>query len=581
VSSSLPPSPAHLHSLGTDELLQVAVEIRQRILSVCLTHGGHLGASLGAVELAIALHSVFESPREPILWDVGHQAYAHKLLTGRSDRFDTLRQAGGISGFLSRKESAHDVLGAGHSSTSLSFGLALAWEKQRSSATQSDWTIAVIGDGALSSGLALEALHQLDTLDTAPMLIVLNDNQMSISPNVGGIAGLLGRGEAPEWFDLLGCDFVGPVDGHDLETLLGTLRGIRANPRGRPVVLHVLTQKGKGYAPAEEQPAHYHGVSPVGAGGGTPGKSYSEVFGEALCGLAEADEKVVAITPAMAEGSGLVGYRKQFPERFVDTGIAEAHAVTFAAGLAAQGLKPVVSIYSTFLQRAVDSVIHDVALQELPVVFAVDRAGLVGADGPTHHGNFDLAYLGMIPGMHLYCPSTAQDLSLQLKHCLSDSERKAPAAIRYPRGVAPSISGQPGALELRWNSQPSSEPRVVALALGAAEKRVLSAVSQLSATERSDVAVLTVLRAKPFPVELIEFLRARPGVPVVWVEDGVARGGCGEALLSELGPRTSAFQLLAYPDRFIDQGTVSQQEAWVGSDVAAILRAIRSAREAH
>ncbi len=566
--------------MGTDELLQVAVEIRQRILSVCLTHGGHLGASLGAVELAISLHAVFESPREPILWDVGHQAYAHKLLTGRADRFDTLRQAGGVSGFLSRKESAHDVLGAGHSSTSLSFGLALAWEKHRSPATQSDWTIAVIGDGALSSGLALEALHQLDTLDTAPMLIVLNDNQMSISPNVGGIAGLLGRGEAPEWFELLGCDFVGPVDGHDLETLLGTLRGIRANPRGRPVVLHVLTQKGKGYAPAEEQPAHYHGVSPVGTSGGASGKSYSEVFGETLCSLAEADEKIIAITPAMAEGSGLVGYRKQFPERFIDTGIAEAHAVTFAGGLAAQGLKPVVSIYSTFLQRAVDSVIHDVALQELPVVLAVDRAGLVGADGPTHHGNFDLAYLGMIPGMSLYCPSTAQDLSLQLSHCLADKERKGPAAIRYPRGVAPSVPGQLGALELRWNSKGNAELRVIAIALGAAEKRVLKAFGQLSDEERFDVAVVTVLKAKPFSAELLEFLRSRPGVPVVWVEDGVARGGCGEALLDALGKRSESFQVLAYPDRFIDHGTVAQQEAWAGSDVDAIVRAIRSAREA-
>lgn len=578
MSPSLPPSPAHLHSLGTDELQQVAVEIRQRILSVCLTQGGHLGASLGAVELAIALHAVFESPREPILWDVGHQAYAHKLLTGRADRFDTLRQAGGISGFLSRKESEHDVLGAGHSSTSLSFGLALAWKKNRAALTRTDWTIAVIGDGALSSGLALEALHQLDTLDTAPMLIVLNDNQMSISPNIGGIAGLLGRGEAPEWFELLGCDFVGPVDGHDLETLLGTLRGIRANPRGRPVVLHVLTQKGKGYAPAEEQPAHYHGVSPVGAGAGSGGKSYSEVFGDALCALAEKDEKIVAITPAMAEGSGLVGYRKQFPERFVDTGIAEAHAVTFAAGLAAQGLKPVVSIYSTFLQRAIDSVIHDVALQDLPVLFAVDRAGFVGADGPTHHGTFDLAYLGMIPGMQIFCPSTAEDLATQLSFCLSEGERMSPAAIRYPRGVAPSVAGQSGALDLRWHSTKGDEPRVIALALGSAEKRVLSAVQQLSAPEKEGVTVITVLRAKPFPKPLLEYLRARPGVPVIWVEDGVARGGCGEALLRELGTRTREFQVLAYPDRFIESGTVSQQEAWVGADGPSILRAIRQAQ---
>ncbi len=573
MSPRIPQDPARLKALGIEELPLLADELRQRILAACLKNGGHLGASLGAVELAIALHRVFDSPAEPIIWDVGHQAYAHKLLTGRAAQFDTLRTTGGISGFLSRAESAHDVFGAGHSSTSISAALAMAWTRGQDPATRAQWSVAVIGDGGLTAGLALEALTQVSSLPTAPLLIVLNDNQMSISANVGGIASLLSQGRAGELFELLGCDYLGPVDGHDLSLLIGTLDGIRRTGATRPVVLHVMTQKGKGYAPAEEHPSGYHGISPVAQAKletatqlpGPKQRSFSEAFGAALVGLAERDERVVAVTAAMSEGTGLSGFARKFPERLFDVGIAEPHAVTFGAGLAAAGMRPVVAIYSTFLQRGLDGIIHDVALQGLPVTFAIDRAGLVGADGPTHHGAFDLAYLGMIPGLTVYCPATEADLQLQLERSLRST---GPTAIRYPRGTAPQGGG--GEAELRVHHE-AKAPKLQLLALGSAESRVAAAYRGLPEGLREQVSFSTVLCAKPFPGLLLERLRAAPHVPVLWVEDGTVRGGAGQALLAEIqASHRAEFRILGYPDAFVPHGAMPDLERALGLSPGAI-----------
>ena len=413
-----------LKQMGAEELAALCEEIRQEIVAVCLKNGGHLGASLGTVEIAVALHRIFDSPQDKIVWDVGHQAYAHKLITGRAGRFKTLRTYGGLSGFLSREESEHDAFGAGHSSTSLSAALGFAYRSDH-------WTVAVIGDGGLTAGLSFEALNNVHSPNQfGPFLVVLNDNQMSISENVGGIHQILSQGRAAEYFNLFGFDYVGPIDGHDLPTLLATLNGIHAAKTSRPILLHLMTQKGKGYSPAEARPAYYHGVGPAQPSdvsgktkplteAASPEKSWSDLFCEALIRAAEHDSKIVAITAAMSDGTGLIPFAEKFPERFFDVGIAEPHAATFAAGLAANGWKPVCAIYSTFLQRSFDALIHDIALQNLPVIFAVDRAGLVGADGPTHHGAFDLAYAGLIPGTRIYTPEFGLDLEGALTSALA------------------------------------------------------------------------------------------------------------------------------------------------------------------
>jgi 1-deoxy-D-xylulose-5-phosphate synthase len=568
-STTLQPSllPSQLKGLSLPELEALAGEIRQEIISACLKNGGHLGASLGTVELAIALHAVFESPHEPIVWDVGHQAYAHKLLTGRWDRFSTLRTEGGISGFLSRDESVHDVFGAGHSSTSLSAALALSTVREEA------WTVAVIGDGGLSAGLAFEALNNFRSVTGGPLLIVLNDNQMSISPNVGSISAILGEGRGANFFELFGMSFEGPVNGHDLQTLIPILKKIRAEGSAEPrVVLHVMTQKGRGYAPAEDNPATFHGVGPISPVSASAKKAptYSDAFGEALCELAEKDERIVAITAAMPEGTGLLPFSRKFPDRFYDVGIAEAHAVTFAAALATQGLRPVVAIYSTFLQRAYDSIIHDLALQGLPVVLAIDRAGPVGADGPTHHGMFDLAYLGPIPGITLHAPACLSDLRAVLANAL---QSHGPIAIRYPRGAGvESLEGeQKDGFRVH---QRAKSPKAIIVGVGVFAAQV-AAVARKHDPEAKSVSAYSLTQVKPIPEELLGELAAHPEARLLSIESGASPGGAGQRLLAALAERVGRARVAGFSDRFFPHGSVSSIDQQAGLDAAGIGRKLQ------
>lgn len=565
-------SPEALRQMSLPALLALTDELRQVIVAACLRNGGHLGASLGAVELTVALHYVFNSPKEPIVWDVGHQAYAHKLLTGRWERFKTLRQDGGISGFLSRDESPHDVFGAGHSSTSISAALAMAHAR----AGTEQWTIAVIGDGGMSAGVALEALNNVHTTGTHRLLLVLNDNQMSISANVGALSQVFAGAQAAEFFGHFGLDYIGPVDGHNLRELVGTMQTLRERKaHARPVLLHVFTQKGKGYAPAEESPANYHGVSPVLekiAGKPEPikARTYSDAFGTALCKLAERDPRVVAITAAMTEGTGLTEFSRRFPDRFFDVGIAEPHAVTFAAGLATQGFRPVVAIYSTFLQRAIDAIIHDVTLQNLGVTLAIDRAGLVGADGPTHHGMFDLAYLGMIPGMSISAPTCLADLDEELALAVGSGK---PWAIRYPRGSGPENLALEDYAQLRWVQRPEKVD-VIAVGLGAATPRLIQAVRAVDPLAKR-IGVIAVTRVKPIDAALVCELRRAPAAHLFIAEDGVIRGGFAAALLSELGARAGRAVLAGFPDKFAQHGSPAVLEDAAGVSAAAFEKRLR------
>ena len=567
--------PADLHGLSVGDLERLAEDIRQVILNTSLKNGGHLGASLGAVEIALGLHATFKSPEEPIVWDVGHQAYAHKLITGRWLQFETLRKTGGISGFLSRMESEHDVFGAGHSSTALSAALAMAWARGHDPKLSHLWTVAVVGDGGLTAGVALEALNNVRAQGMGPLLLVLNDNQMSISPNVGAIPAILAGGQGKELFNLFGFDYVGPINGHDLNTLLSTLQGIRQSRSGRPVLLHVLTQKGKGYIPAEERPAAYHGVSPIQAKVGEPAsggtkKSYSDVFGETVCSLAAEDPMVVVVTAAMTEGTGLVGFAERFPDRFFDVGIAEPHAVTFAAGLATQGYKPIVAIYSTFLQRALDGIIHDVALQNLGVTFAVDRAGIVGADGPTHHGAFDLGYLGMIPGLNLSGACCLADMNTLFKSAVNSGK---PWAIRYPRGSGPEKFNEPHGNGLRWHQKPS-DPRLIVVAFGSTAGRVVAAAKSIDSTSEK-ITVISTTQAQPLSADLLDYLKKNLDVPVISFEDGSVRGGFGQALIAKSEIRSAPFIAAGYSDQFIPHGSPADLEEVVGLSQSAIANRMR------
>lgn len=550
-------SPKDLRNLGLSELEHLAEDIRQKIIETCLKNGGHLGASLGPVEIAIALHRVFESPREPIIWDVGHQAYAHKLITGRWKQFSTLRQTGGISGFLSREESEHDVFGAGHSSTALSAALGFAAAQK-----PEGWTVAVVGDGSLTAGVSLEALNCFRAQQRGNVLVVLNDNQMSIAPNVGAIPAILASGETREFFAHFGFDYVGPLDGHSIPLLVGTLEAIKSQPTGRPILLHIHTQKGKGYAPAEERPAIYHGVGPIQPTSTKPAAaklpSYSEAFGSALCRLAEKDDRIIAITAAMPEGTGLVEFAQKFPSRFFDVGIAEQHAVTFAAALAGAGLRPVVAIYSTFLQRSLDSIIHDTALQKLPVVFAIDRAGIVGADGPTHHGSFDLAYLAPIPGLTISAPTCLGDMHEMLEEAFT---KKGPVAIRYPRGS--------GATSLPAVSNPAN-PKLIVVAVGSAAPRALAALGAGGPALSESAALHIVRQVKPIGPELIEEIDRRPDAELAIVEDGAVQGGFGQTLYSKLAPRKTRPMFFGYPDQFIPHGSPADLERMTGLDVGGL-----------
>ncbi len=587
-------SPHQLRALDIHQLGELAEDLRQRIITVCLQNGGHLGASLGTVEMAIALHREMNSPEEPIIWDVGHQAYSHKLLTGRWEAFSKLRQLGGPSGFLSRAESPHDFFGAGHSSTSLSAALAAAWARRGTAS----WTTAVIGDGGLTAGLALEALQQIRGLELGPLLIVINDNQMSISPNVGAIPAILAEGKAAAFFDALGLDYVGPMDGHDLSQILGFLEGVKKNYLGRPVVLHLLTQKGRGYEPAESDPAGYHGISPVGAGAIPPADSggldrnrpsWSEVFSRQVRDWARTDKRIVAITAAMPEGTGLSSFAQEFPDRFFDVGIAEGHALTFAAGLAAQGLIPIVALYSTFAQRGIDSLLHDIALQGLGVIVALDRAGIVGADGPTHHGAFDLVFSRMIPNVSIHTPSTGADLDQIFRGLKAANGPGGPLIIRYPRGPAPSgpaFGGDEygktmtldhgGGLRITTGHVAS----VLLISVGHASEKAARAASRV-VHDGHDVTHVNLKRIKPLPEELLELLSSGNYRQVITVEEGARNGGVGELIASicsnyPMPPRVS---IIGYQDQFLPHGTLAQVEEFAGVSSENIEEQVRRACE--
>lgn len=570
--------PADLKQMNAEELASLCEEIRQEIVAVCLRNGGHLGASLGTVEIAVALHRIFDSPKDKFIWDVGHQAYAHKLITGRANRFATLRNYGGLSGFLSREESVHDVFGAGHSSTALSAALGFAYRSE-------DWTIAIVGDGGLTAGVSFEALNNFQSPNYfGPMLVILNDNQMSISENVGGIHHILSNGQGADYFGLFGFDYVGPMNGHDLPTLLATLNGIRSAMPTRPILLHLLTQKGKGYSPAEARPSLYHGVGPAqpsDVSGKTKPlgestalvteKNWSDLFCESLIRAAEKDPKIVAITAAMSDGTGLLPFAARFPDRFFDVGIAEPHAATFAAGLAANGWKPVCAIYSTFLQRSFDAIIHDIALQNLPVVFAVDRAGLVGADGPTHHGAFDLAYAGLIPGTRIFTPEVGGDFEGALASALASG---GPSFIRYPRGKAPNDSSLTYSAVRRSAHEVENIEKAI-ISYGPIGARLRKLISALPPEIAKKIVHFSMIAAKPTPPEVFQFFEENTMEigEIIFFEDGVRHGSLSADLASRLGPIATRY--FTYPDRFVTHGNIPELEREFGRSDETISKALR------
>jgi 1-deoxy-D-xylulose-5-phosphate synthase len=595
-------TPADLRLLPESELPALAVEMRRYLIETLGRIGGHFAANLGTVELSIALHRVFQTPADRVVWDVGHQAYPHKMLTGRRARLETIRRLGGLAPFLQRSESEFDAFGAGHSSTALSAaaGMAAAFRL----AGESRRVVAVVGDGGMTAGMAFEALNHIGHLGL-PVLVILNDNDMSISENVGALRdysarlvkklGLAaphstrpphdaGHNEAHldhpgALFETLGFRYHGPMDGHDLPALMRRLEELK-DARG-PQLLHLITYKGKGFEPAEADPITYHGVAqfdPVT--GAFPAKkaparpSYTQVFGDWLCDAAAKNPKLVAITPAMREGSGLVEFAQRFPERYFDVGIAEQHAVTLAAGMACEGLKPVVAIYSTFLQRAYDQLVHDVAIQNLPVVLALDRGGLVGADGATHHGAFDLSYLRCIPNMVVMAPSDELECRRMLSTGLSLAQ---PSAIRYPRG------GGPGAEVTRdLETLPVGKARVVREGHGRRRPRVAILAfgamvhPALEAAEILDAAVVDMRFVKPLDTEIVLEMANECDL-LVTIEDNARLGGAGSAVDEVLLGQHHAVPVLnlGLPDHFVEHGTREELLAQCGLDAAGILRAIQ------
>jgi 1-deoxy-D-xylulose-5-phosphate synthase len=586
--------PADLRRLAPEQLRQLADELRQEMIDAVSITGGHLGAGLGVVELTVALHYLFDTPDDRLIWDVGHQAYPHKILTARRARIRTLRQGGGLSGFTRRSESAYDPFGAAHSSTSISAGLGMAVARDLTGGKHH--VVAVIGDGAMSAGMAYEAMNNAGAMDSR-LIVVLNDNDMSIAPPVGAMSAYLSRllssrsfrsirqlakemskrfprrfaetaRRAEEYargmvtggtlFEELGFYYVGPIDGHNLDHLLPVLRNVKAAEG--PVLVHVVTQKGKGYPPAEASADKYHGVVKFDVVTGkqdkpaVPAASYTQVFAEALIKEAEADSRVVAITAAMPSGTGLNLFAKRFPERCFDVGIAEQHAVTFAAGLAADGMKPFAAIYSTFLQRAYDQVVHDVAIQGLPVRFALDRAGLVGADGATHAGAYDIAYLGCLPGFVLMASADEVELMHMVATAASIDDR--PSALRYPRGDATGLArpARGEVLALGKGRVVREGTAVALLSYGARLKECLKAADELAARGLS-TTVADARFAKPLDGELIERL-AREHEVLITIEEGTV-GGFGSLVLHHLAQgglldRGLKIRPLALPDRFID-----------------------------
>jgi 1-deoxy-D-xylulose-5-phosphate synthase len=601
-------SPADLRRLPVAKLTALAGELREFLIQSVSTRGGHFAAGLGTVELTIALHYVYDTPRDRLVWDVGHQAYPHKVLTGRAAQLHTIKQDGGLAPFPSRAESEYDTFGVGHSSTSISAALGMAVAAAH--AGEERRVVAVIGDGALTAGMAFEALNHAGSLPS-DLLVILNDNDMSISENVGALSNHFARAlsgrvyahlreggkkvlrQMPTvWelarrseehlkgmvlpgtlFEEMGFNYIGPMDGHDVKALVRTLRNLK-KLRG-PQFLHVVTRKGKGYAPAEADPIKWHGPGPFDPASGTifkeksTGPTYSQVFGEWLCDMAEADARIIGITPAMREGSGMVEFSKRFPERYFDVAIAEQHAVTFAAGLAVEGLKPVVAIYSTFLQRAYDQLIHDVALQNLPVVFALDRAGLVGSDGATHQGSYDLSFLRCIPNTVIMAPADENECRQML---YTASTLNGPAIVRYPRGAGPGVapvsamSALPvGKAQLRREGKSG----LALLVFGA----LLPSAQQIA--EQLDATLVNMRFIKPLDEDLIVTLAARHRA-LVTIEENATQGGAGSAvgeLLASDGVQIPLLQL-GIPDRFIEHGSRESCLRAAGLDTAGLSASI-------
>jgi 1-deoxy-D-xylulose-5-phosphate synthase len=613
-------SPADLRELPDSDLPQLAAELRAETVSAVSVTGGHLGAGLGVVELTLAIHTVFDTPNDKLIWDVGHQCYPHKILTGRRDRIRTLRQGGGLSGFTKRAESEYDPFGAAHSSTSISAGLGMAVARDLSRSDNN--VVCVIGDGAMSAGMAYEAMNNAGAMDSR-LIVILNDNDMSIASPVGAMSAYLARllsggtyrhirnwakqlakklpktwerraARAEEYtrsfwsggtlFEELGFYYVGPIDGHDFDHLLPVLRNVKDAEEG-PILVHVVTQKGKGYAPAEQSDDKYHGVSRFDVITGAQEKSkpnapsYTKVFANALTKLAETDDKIVGITAAMPDGTGLSLFAQKFPERCFDVGIAEQHAVTFAAGLATQGYKPFAAIYSTFLQRAYDQVVHDVAIQGLPVRFAIDRAGLVGADGPTHAGAFDIAYLCCLPGFVVMAAADESELVRMVATAAAIDDR--PSAFRYPRGEGAGVEmpETPEPLEIGKGRVIREGSIVALLSFGARLQECLSAADQL-ATQGLSTTVADARFAKPLDAELITRL-AKEHEILVTIEEGSV-GGFGSHVLkflSEEGLLEGGLKVrnMVLPDLFIDQDKPAAMYEQAGLDARGIVNKVFAA----
>ncbi|HEY8120398.1 MAG TPA: 1-deoxy-D-xylulose-5-phosphate synthase [Myxococcota bacterium] len=569
--------PARLRQMSRAELSLVASELREFLIELGAQVGGHFAGSLGAVELSVALHAVFDTPSDAIIWDVGHQAYAHKALTGRREALRRVKRADGPAGFLRRCESPYDAFGAGHAGTSISaaLGMAEAFARQRSARR----AVAVIGDGAATAGMSFEALNHAGELK-ANLRVVFNDNGMSIAPNVGG---LHRSGRVREYVEALGWRYLGPVDGHDLGALLTGLRELR--DASGPALLHARTRKGNGYAPAERDPYRWHATTPFEIAGGErkpqppAPQSWTHAFAAALERVADRDPRVVAITAAMPDGTGLDRFARRHPDRVYDVGIAEQHAVAFAAGLAAEGFRPVCAIYSSFLQRAFDQIVHDVALQDLPVTFALDRAGLVGPDGPTHHGAFDLAYLRAIPNLVIAAPRDEN----QLQHLLATGvERGGPFALRFPRGpvVSAPLDPDPKPLTIGRGELLREGDALALVAIGSTVAPALAAAERLA--ERGvEASVVDARFAKPLDGDLLEAV-ARRTRRLITVEDHALAGGFGSAVLECLADRGVAATVarLGLPDRFIDHAACDAQWREAAIDEAAIVeRALGLARE--
>jgi 1-deoxy-D-xylulose-5-phosphate synthase len=608
-------NPTDLKKLTPEQLPQLAEEVRQFLLKTVSSTGGHLGSNLGAVELSIALHYCFDSPNDKIIWDVGHQAYTHKILTGRRDTFHTQRQYKGLSGFPKRSESEHDSFGVGHASTSISAALGMAAASDL--ANTRNHSIAVIGDGSLTGGMAFEALNQAGHLKKN-VIVILNDNEMSISKNVGAFSAFISRKMTGRYFrdlkkemqgliknipaigtdilhfarraenslkgfltpgalfEALGFDYLGPLDGHDLPQLVEVFNNI--NQLDGPLLVHIMTTKGKGYKPAEDTPDKYHGVGvfDIATGKGAPkadAKSYTDVFGETLVALAEQDPKIVAITAAMPDGTGLNAFAERFPQRFFDVGIAEQHGMTFAAGLAADGFRPVTAIYSSFVQRAYDQVFHDICLQKLPVTIAMDRAGLVGDDGPTHHGVFDISYLRHLPGLTMMAPKDENELRRMLKTAIYSG---VPMALRYPRGAGYGVEldAEITTLEIGSGELLMDGSDLCIIAIGSTVYPALEAAEALGRKGFS-VGVVNARFVKPLDVELIRSVANKTG-RIITVEENALQGGFGSAVLEMLydnGMQNVKIKRLGIPDRYIEHGSQAQLRKDVGIDADGIVAA--------